>query len=645
MRKNLIIFQSFLFLSIHCPANAEDFYSIKKDTGTFLQTIPVGEVYRGNINLTPFKPGEHICGLSVDGVFHHKSEPYLLRIFLNDKLGQKYLILESYDEIGEEGSVVFENYCEETNYLEDIEPTSVSVYLRNGSVEINRINLLRLKDEKSTLKASPTLIERRYGQITEKVKRINKYNKKHGRLWWAEVNELALKTFEEKKAILGITENAHTGGFEYYGGGVFELQKNAGASNTNPIHSVVSAPDFDWRYRHGKNWITPSKSQGGSGYCSAFSAISSTEAWVNLYYNQLINPDLSEQEAACCNSHALTHDSIYKKGMPFDAPLNYIRDVGVCDETAYPFVDSLEAGFICRSDEVTPNTMAKISGYRYVSKNDSIMKEALRSSGPLASGIHINGGLNHAMTIVGYGTIEAGDTVANVIRTENGMDILWHVHISNDDPRIGKTYWIFKNSSIGRHGYYYMIIDDLNVLYGPCERTGSVSWYERNNNGELSLQTHIECSDEDGDGYYFWGIGSKPADCPSWVPDEEDADDSDITIGPFVGNGEMMQLSCGLTISSPTVWTDDSLTCRIGIVRDGALTVNNSVVMNEQSSIRICEGGTFVVDGGTIHNAKLEIVPGSCLILRNNGSINIRDGYGFNAPLGAELIVECGVIS
>jgi len=48
--------------------------------------------------------------------------------------------------------------------------------------------------------------------------------------------------------------------------------------------------------------------------------------------------------------------------------------------------------------------------------------------------------------------------------------------------------------------------------------------------------TDIKCRDEDNDGFYFWGIGSKPGHCPP-CPDERDGDDNDPSVGPLNENG------------------------------------------------------------------------------------------------------------
>ena len=52
----------------------------------------------------------------------------------------------------------------------------------------------------------------------------------------------------------------------------------------------------------------------------------------------------------------------------------------------------------------------------------------------------------------------------------------------------------------------------------------------------------IVCEDADGDGYYYWGIGQKPANCPYWVPNIPDGDDSNINLGHMDPYGNISNL-------------------------------------------------------------------------------------------------------
>jgi hypothetical protein len=48
--------------------------------------------------------------------------------------------------------------------------------------------------------------------------------------------------------------------------------------------------------------------------------------------------------------------------------------------------------------------------------------------------------------------------------------------------------------------------------------------------------------------------------------------------------------------------------------------------------------------GGTLNDAKIDMVPGGKLIIRNNRTINMAYGENFNAPAGAIVEIEEGEI-
>lgn len=105
--------------------------------------------------------------------------------------------------------------------------------------------------------------------------------------------------FSNQDVFGGIVPNLK--GFEYYKCGVFvALSYLARARNTRTASPLVK--EFDWRSRHGKNWMTSVKNQGNCGSCWAFSAVGTAEAYTNLYYNRLLGLDLSEQELVSCST-------------------------------------------------------------------------------------------------------------------------------------------------------------------------------------------------------------------------------------------------------------------------------------------------------------------------------------------------------
>ena len=78
--------------------------------------------------------------------------------------------------------------------------------------------------------------------------------------------------------------------------------------------------------------------------------------------------------------------------------------------------------------------------------------------------------------------------------------------------------------------------------------------------------------------------------------------------------------------------------------RNRILTITGTVTKTEQIIIRVCEGGTLVIDGGTLLNANLQLIPGCHLIIRNNGCIRVPSGSTYNTPVGAIVDIESGSI-
>lgn len=156
----------------------------------------------------------------------------------------------------------------------------------------------------------------------------------------------------------------------------------------------------------------------------------------------------------------------------------------------------------------------------------------------------------------------------------------------------------------------------------------------------------IICEDADGDGYYCWGLGPKPSHCPSWVPDTPDGDDSDINYGPIDTYGNLQALASGTTINTPVFYsTNNTITQHLGVVNGGVITVEATTTMSGDGKIRVCEGGKLIVDGGTLQNADLELVPGCQVIIKNNGNIYMANGKTFNAPEGVIVDIPYGSVN
>lgn len=636
---------------------ADDSFILSQEKGEY-KTLPFQIVTTkdSTILFPSEKIKKRISGISLDGSFTRTDKHYFVRILLKDVEGHEFLIMESYREINDDWSKTFTNYCEETKILNNIIPDSIKIFLRGASLQLTKIHYIESIASGSPLNSKSHVFnseEVRLAQVESIVKRINEYNALHKKIWRAGVTKLSTKSFEEKMRILGLNHAEYTGGVEYYADGIFEIGDIEDAINnkSRETQSLSFVNSFDWRDQHGKYWVTSVKNQGDSGYCSAFAAVSATEAIGRLYYNQLIDFNLSEQEAACCNG---TSDPW--SGMLVSAPLIYIRDHGVCDEVAYPFVNE-QAADTCRSSEITPNELISIGGFSYVPSSEENIKEALIKHGPLVSAISYWGWtnepdtfkVNHAMAIVGFGQLQVGDTIYHWIEPDGFAN--GNYTVQEGDPHIGMTYLIYKNSEVydvARGGYrYYIHYNYQNSVFSTYyihPQITSMNYTDDN----------IICEDSDGDGYYFWGIGDKPSWCPEWIPNVRDGNDNNSAEGRMYYDspniiGSLEPLSPNsfspLVINGNTTYnTRNSVYTHIRINSNAVFTVQDILNLFGRVTISIESGGELVIDGGVITNADIDLSVGGKLTIKNGGKLVMRTGTDFEAPIGASVEIESGTI-
>lgn len=654
MEKKLFLFLFVLLLSGYAKSNNS--FVLTTEHGTF-QSLPIQITVDKDYSFNLFsfaKEKKMITGISIDGNFTRTDKQYLVRILLKDVEGHEYLIMEAYREINDKWTDAFSNYCEETKRLNNIIPDSIKIIVRGASLQLNHIHYLDCQADDSRIKSESQVHNRelRMEQVECIAKRINTYNIIHKKLWKAGVTELSLKSYEDKKRILGFNDVECTGGVEYYADGIFEIGEIEDAVTTGSRTSSLSFVDnFDWRNIQGKNWMTSNKHQGDSGFCSAFTAVGTVESLTRLYYNRLDDIDLSEQEAACCNG---TNNPWY--GMAVGAPLAYIRDYGVCDEIAYPFVNDMLESLNCRSSSITPNELISIGGYASVPKNEDSIKVALINHGPLASSIFYWGYnsdqshfyISHAMPIVGYGKLCEGDTIYHWIESDGFGNGAYTVEPG--DPRIGMTYWIYKSSygTSGINGYHRYI--HYNYHYS----VGSTYYCFPSITSMNYTDLDIVCEDSDGDGYYFWGIGTKPAWCPEWVPDTKDGNDSNCLEGKMyyespniIGSLEPLTPNNTpiLQISNNIIYnTRRAIYTHIIIKSNATLTVNDILNLFGRVIITIESGGELIIDGGVITNAAINFSVGGKLSIRNGGKLILRTNTDFEVPIGAVADIENGSI-
>lgn len=564
-----------------------------------------------------------ITGMSLSGssLLGDKKDSYI-RVTMKDDYNYEYLLYETYPSLaGNNRKSSFSNIGLETLVLEKVIPASIKIEVKDATIEIESLQYTTSIARLSSLNSESIHKE----QCQYIVERLNENLESGKSTWRAGVTSMSEKSYEDKKAMFGGTV-PQLYGFEHYIGGIFVMPDVENQTSSRSVSSSQYVTEWDWRNRHGKNWMTPVKDQGGCGSCWAFSAVGTLEAYINLYYNQQLECDLSEQEiVSCSNEGDCSSGSL-------SGALNYIKNNGIVPDNCFTYTATNNS---CGNKCTNPSDIMSFYNYSNAySTNEDNIKQLLFTS-PICFGIDP---WFHFVTLAGYKQIQSGEYYF----THNSY--LYKVLIDDNNPLIGHPAWLIKNSwnttwGDGGYGYVAMSLEDA---YGIFKITGPVY-------SQVYSSTDIVCEDNDGDGFYFWGIGPKPSSCPSWVPDTPDGDDSDYLSGPLNQYGYLQDLT---TSSSQNEYITTSQTyfsrfykhCNVVINCGVTLTLKNILTVYPLCKVLVKSGGKLVVDGGTLNSSNIEMESGSELIMRNNGIIHMTNGSSFLAPLGAVINIESGSI-
>lgn len=610
-----------------------------------------------------------IYGLSISGHSQLNSDTSLVRVLLVDNQGKSYLVYEDFYLTA--SNIAFQDMAFETAYLDSVTPNKLKIIIRDATLYLNDVSYSygdEVVTRNSGLDRKTLAKMQQQTQEEYMIDRWNEYNEANNNYWFAGKTTLSGLSYEAKKAALGATSDAYqSDGLEYYVGGIYvmrsydEITNNRSINISRPIIPTPSytsyVESFDWRNRHGRNWMTPVKNQTepivhdsiGNGGCWAFAACATVESKMNLQFNQLLDYDLSEQELGSCTDGKLfiqkircksdgTFDTIPGGGIASQA-FGYMKRDGIITEDCMPFQN--DEYVPCDDKCDNPTDVITIDYHHTIQNKADTLKHYLINNGPFYSAVS-NGWMNHAMCLCGYGTIHVGDSVQYL---EQGLAPAIQYIVEGDDL-IGKTYWIYKNSYGLNHrysfdGYYYLIFDDVNMQKSHCIVDGNV-------NSVIYSQEDVVCEDRDGDGYYFWGLGDKPAHCPSCAPEIPDGDDSnpDLTVMNEYGQFLPQLVQSDEIITTNTLWSvDDTLCGDVYVQNNATLTITNaSITLHPLSHILVEEGATLIVDNSTIINAEIIVNAGGNLIVRNNGIIQEGEDDKVDIQLGGLMQIESGEI-
>lgn len=490
--------------------------------------------------------GNTVTGIGVSGNVCFTSDMGFVRFVVSDAYDDEYLVYESYRLFEQDSIFSFSQKCEESCFYFGYIPTEFKIYINDAIITINSV------DMSSTV--YPDAENRRLFAAKEsddqKLSAVQNYISENGLIWVADHTKMSDLSYSEKVMMLG--EGFKTYGYEYYSRGIYSL---FGPDHTNgyPYKTGQYVANFDWRNRHGANdpnspyfdgdledgtgWISPITCQDGCwkdgvltcstrqecaemdgeyrsvGTCWIFSATACVEAMANLYYNQHLDLDLAEQYISCATNSL--------QGGEISTAMNYYKQEGVPYESEWPYIASLDSCDVYPE----PTERVRITNYiNNVASNLEKLRQALITRGPVALGFN-----HHALLLIGWGTID-----------ETTHDVLGYPENNHSASGFyGSTYLIYKDSfgqtsdpNSGRTtGYVYTLYQ--NIFGGSNERRQVVCPIIVPDKTDEDIQ----CYDMDGDGYYYWGIGPKPTNCPP-CPDEPDGDDSNPALGPLNTYGQ-----------------------------------------------------------------------------------------------------------
>jgi hypothetical protein len=514
------------------------------------QTIQINKTFTSDEVILPFEPDLKIYGLSISGSLTLNSDTSLVRVILTETNGDEEMLFEAYPMVVDQWSFEFKDACDETCYMNDCYPISLTIQLIDAEFSISYLSYSQNWQGNLSL----LQYQAKMNKELMKVESINQYILAKGWSWTADTTSLVKLFYQDK--VRRFHNKFNLLGLDYYSGGYFYSVIH---DNIPRYTESTVIPSFDWRQQHHADipgtpyyggddqdstngWMTGVRNQGPEcGDCSAFASIASLEAAINLYANYQFDVNeetrFSEKDAFNCSKFycdgSNNHVGCDCTAKGINIILNKLKDDGVVNESCFPYMSPYCLGCAVTCDEFTskctdPSMIAQIWAYKTYNliQGDSnqraaFLKEKIITNGPLTVTLKnwTDDSKDHAVSLIGFETIN------------------------------NRLYWIFKNSwntTYGEKGYgkeaFWLGSDAPDGIPWIGSLIYSLNYDDTCTNKPISVNCYHDCVtpnfiyyvheyDRDKDGYYNWGIGKQPHQYA--CSQEEDSNDDDNRIGPY----------------------------------------------------------------------------------------------------------------
>jgi len=539
------------------------------------EDIYVHQTFSNDTTFNPFPPPEVIYSLRITGNVDMLSSRSLVRVLVTTDKGE-FMIFEAYPLISTDSVFDFRDICDETCFLDGVIPDVIRLEIIDASIKLDYITY----DKEFVQDATTLQYEEKKKKDFEKIDLMNKKIADLGMDWISGNTSLVDLYYQEKKAIYH--EKYNLLGYDYYKGGIYQVI----GQTYEPFTYFSLVDQWDWRNRHSANvpgtpyfdgddenftgWLTIPKDQNVPNYCGACGIFGSTgalESVINLYYNQYLDLDLSEQHLLACVPTATCGN------VNPHLVMEYLKDSGVVTEACSPYLGVDEEGD-CEDPDIvctSPDTKVRITSYTEfqgspASDWEDIFEEMVLS-GPIS--LTINNG-THYVALIGWHYNEVSEELYIIYKESYGPDYEYGVN----GFAIQQVSGNYQNAT-SQHIPYFDIIP---------------------------VQPIVQVRDADGDGYWFWGLG----DCDT-CQQPPDCDDSNPFKGPY---SYLADYSCDcddtygndtLRITSITPWPGIiKIENPVSIENGGQLTITGTVYVPPLGQIVIKKGGQLIIDGGKI---------------------------------------------